>query len=376
MPGNSKKSPQNKQPKKKKRRVNSQKDTKGQSQCVETNNGGVSTLNSIYVQPPNTHSIGLNQSQTVMNMSSFQNPQSMQIPGAMPGAMSGAFGYSSPPPSQGMGVPFNFGQPITQMNVMPDWAKEMSETIKTMSQELGKLSSIEKTLSGIQLSVHNLETKVGTMESKLINCERSCTFLSNQYEDHKKELESAKSNVLGLQKRCTDLENKCKDYEIKSSKTHKKLLDLESRNMRENLVFHGLSENVNENCEVAVKQFCHEELKISDTEVGAMVFDRAHRIGRIDKLKPGAVRPIVVKFHRYSEREKVREIGYSMKDALKAKNLAVRPQLPSEVLENRKPLYPIFDEAKAKGSSVKFVLDRLYIDGKEYVPPVDAAKSK
>ena len=112
---------------------------------------------------------------------------------------------------------------------MPDWAKEMSETIKTMSQELGKLSSIEKTLSGIQLSVHSLEIKVGTMESKLINCERSCTFLSNQYEDHKKELESAKYNVLGLRKRFTDLENKCKDNEIKSSKTHKKLLDLESR---------------------------------------------------------------------------------------------------------------------------------------------------
>ena len=123
------------------------------------------------------------------------------------------------------------------------------------------------------------------MEGQLKNCEKACEFLGKQYEDQKNELKAAKSNISSLQKRCNDLEDTCKDYEMKASKTHKKLLDLESRNMRENLVFHGLPENVGENCETVVKEFCVEKLKLSATEVQAIVFDRVHRIGRADKVK-------------------------------------------------------------------------------------------
>ena len=107
-----------------------------------------------------------------------------------------------------------------------------------------------------------------------------------------------------------------------------------------------------------------------ESEVKDIVLDRVHRIGRIEKLKPNAIRPIVAKFNRNSDREKVRQLGFELKDALKGENKAVRPQLPSEVLENRKPLYSVMEKAKAEGSKVKFVLDKLYINGKEYKPPV------
>ena len=79
--------------------------------------------------------------------------------------------------------------------------------MKQMSKELSKLSSIEKIFSGIKLSVTSLENKVKTMESKLINCEKSCRFLSNEYADQTKEFNTAKRNVSKLQKRCTDLDS-------------------------------------------------------------------------------------------------------------------------------------------------------------------------
>ena len=366
MPGNDKKSPKNKQPRRKKRRVNSKTDTKEQSKTVQGDNRGVSTAN-VVTQPGSIHSV---------NMSTLQNPQPMQFQSSV----QPSFTYSPPPPPlQGMGTPYNFSQqaPVqVQMNAKPEWATEMIDTVKAMSKELGKLSVIEKTLNGIKVSVQNLESKVEGMEGQLKNCEKACEFLGKQYEDQKNELKAAKSNISSLQKRCNDLEDTCKDYEMKASKTHKKLLDLESRNMRENLVFHGLPENVGENCETVVKEFCVEKLKLTATEVQAIVFDRVHRIGRADKVKPGAIRPIVAKFHRYGEREKVREIGFGLKDTLKSENMAVRPQLPSEVLENRKPLYPAFEKAKAEGSKVKFVLDKLYINDKEYVPPKSAGDKK
>lgn len=301
-------------------------------------------------------------------MSQFQNPQPMQVAG-----MQGAW-YSPPPqgpgPTMGMGV----GQ---SMNYKPEWAVELIESMKQVKTELGKLGGIEKSLSNITLQISNLETKVGTVEAKVNNCEASCNFLSEKYENQKKELESAKTElktakteVTNLKSRCDTMEAKSREHQAESSKFQRKLYDLETRSMRENLVFHGLPETANENCELLVKAFCQEKLQMDPTEVNRVVFDRIHRLGRLDNLKPGNIRPIVAKFHRYSERERVRQAGYDKRDALKQDNMAVRAQLPQEVLDKRKPLYPVFEKAKNDGDRVRFVLDKLYINGREYVPPL------
>ena len=73
--------------------------------------------------------------------------------------------------------------------------------------------------------------------------------------------------------------------------------DLESRSMRENLMFYGIAEGGDdENCEGLVKSVSRDTFKV--TRAHQMLFDRAHRVGR----KSGAkVRPVVVKFHYYHE---------------------------------------------------------------------------
>ena len=63
-------------------------------------------------------------------------------------------------------------------------------------------------------------------------------------------------------------------------------------------------------------------------------FDRAHRLGGDNSKKP---RPIVVKFHYFSEREKVRLKSYEQdsKDRLKQAKLGVgelRPVKPHTIL--------------------------------------------
>ena len=64
-----------------------------------------------------------------------------------------------------------------------------------------------------------------------------------------------------------------------------------------------------------------------------------------------AVRPIVVKFHRYSDREKVRIRRYEKKDIQKTMKLSVRAQWPKNIMDKRKPLYSVFKI----GKDVKFV---------------------
>ena len=96
-----------------------------------------------------------------------------------------------------------------------------------------------------------------------------------------------------------------------------------------------------------------------------MTFDRAHRIGQ----KSGSrARPIVVKFHYYSEREAVRQSSFNFSEHLKSVNTGVGVQLPKAIRDARKPLYAKMKEAKDGGSNVRFVGKKLFIDSNEFVP--------
>ena len=81
------------------------------------------------------------------------------------------------------------------------------------------------------------------------------------------------------------------------------------------------------------------------------------------KLRPGSIRHIVDKLHRYNEREIIREKASELRYTLTAKNYTVKSQVPFDVMEKRKPLYSVFEAEKAKGNRCKFVSDKLYVNG-------------
>lgn len=88
----------------------------------------------------------------------------------------------------------------------------------------------------------------------------------------------------------------------KSAKLESKVADLESRSMRDNLLFYGVPEGgENEDCENLVRKVCAEHLKLNLQDVTNLVFDRVHRVGNASDNK---VRPIVAKFHYYKQRER------------------------------------------------------------------------
>ena len=82
------------------------------------------------------------------------------------------------------------------------------------------------------------------------------------------------------------------------------------------------------------------------------------------------VRPIVVKFHSYKDREMVREQAYTKRDSLREMRLSVREQWPRSVIDKRQSLYPIMSQERAKGKVVKLIRDKLYINGHLYTPSV------
>ena len=146
-----------------------------------------------------------------------------------------------------------------------------------------------------------------------------------------------------------------------------KMTDLESRSMRENLMFYGIEAGGdNEDCEQPVKGMYVDHLQMRGDNIHEMIFDRAHRVGQKSASK---IRPIVVKFHYYSERESVPQKSFKYTEHLKTVKIRVDVQLPKDVRDNRKPLYTKMKEVKDKGDDVKFVGKKLFIDGKEFVPP-------
>ena len=95
-----------------------------------------------------------------------------------------------------------------------------------------------------------------------------------------------------------------------------------------------------EECFEKIRTFVKDNLEFGE---GAARHIELDRMGR---NRDGAVRPIVVKFHRYGDREKVRIKGYNRREELTTKKLSVRAQSPKEIMDKRKPLYSIFMREK------------------------------
>ena len=77
------------------------------------------------------------------------------------------------------------------------------------------------------------------------------------------------------------------------------------------------------------------------------------------KATPGKTRPIVAKFERYQQREKVRMAG----PRLAGKKFGVSEQIPKEWQEKRKSLLPYFKEAMKQGKRAQFVGPKLLVEG-------------
>ena len=165
-----------------------------------------------------------------------------------------------------------------------------------------KLDQIERTVNVINMTVSDLEVKVNSIEPRVTEVEKSCSFISRENDDRKKELDRARTEVSKLRIDCISMQSDANSLRAKNAGLELKVTDLESRSMRDNLLFYGITEKgQHENCEGLVKDVCIETLGLP--EARNMSFDRVHRVGTFSKNK---VRPIVAKFHYFKEREVVR----------------------------------------------------------------------
>ncbi|CAC5387097.1 unnamed protein product [Mytilus coruscus] len=125
-----------------------------------------------------------------------------------------------------------------------------------------------------------------------------------------------------------------------------KVIEQQSRSMRENLIFKGVPDDYNpdEDTEAILKDF----------------------IKNLNQKNDKSPRGIVAKFERRKDRNMV--LSAAIQKLKNKKQFVVHEQYPIEIIERRRELVLILKDARTKGHEAVLKEDRLYIDKKRFYP--------
>ena len=190
--------------------------------------------------------------------------------------------------------------------------------------QINQLNTMSQKMSETTTKVNKIDSEVGSVKNKI-----------NEYSESVNYYNDICDNILGKN---TEFEDHFNELDEKLSLMDEKLLDIQWRSMRENLIFSGIKESITradeqEDCETRLRTFLREDMGISRS-IG---FDRVHRLGRFKpaQLRP---RPIVAKFTFYRDKEFVRQEAPKV---LIGTGYSVNEQFPQEIESRRKVLYPV-----------------------------------
>ena len=199
-----------------------------------------------------------------------------------------------------------------------------------------------------------VKSEVTDLKDKMKEMEKSMTSVVNE------NVQLTRDNS-SLEKRLRVTQGLLMQLQTKVAQQENQIIDLKTRSMRDNMVFSGIAETPNESWETTkstVTTFMKDVLAIPEDELKDIEIDRAHRLGTKQNDKP---RPIVAKFCKSSHKDAI----FKHVKNLKGKNeYSVNEQLPPEIQECRKRLWPKYKEAKRDTNvkEVKWNLDKLIID--------------
>ena len=245
----------------------------------------------------------------------------------------------------------NSGQNFTLASTMTDMI------VQQLQQVLERLTSVEGKLDGVFEKVQRLETALSGVKSDI-------TELQSKTTQMKKGTEDMDAGLNNLNMEVQELRIKIGENEKEIKLTNDRCLYQEVYNRRENLRFLGLPEvlSAEEVASEVIYQFLERELEIEGAR--DIEFQRVHGIG---KKKTGVSRPIIARFLRFPDRERIFRRAFEVRDDTEVR---VFTDLPKEIQERRKRQWPKLKKAREEGKLASFDKkepDKLYIDG-HFVP--------
>ena len=221
-----------------------------------------------------------------------------------------------------------------------------------------KLDHLTKTFESQTAAIKNVQSELNILRqenhAKIENLKNDIKKQGTEFKTVKDEVKSLRAEVAELQ--------------ADKSNSKRKLIDLEARGRRNNLLFFGIPEDKEEKAEEVLQKFIKDELKINS----APKFQRVHRLGRkapSPNIGRGKPRPIIACFNDFVEKENVRSKRYDLRAPL-----GMAEDFPLEIREARKSIASRVNEIRKSGKKVAIGYPcKLYV-GNVFDSEVDVTK--
>ncbi len=239
---------------------------------------------------------------------------------------------------------------IKQVNteVMDEFKKECFEPFK--AEVLGRISKVEKDLEKVPDSIKNVRDELA----------RSIEFTNNQVKTMDSRISTANADGSRRDTRINQLFDMIREERSERIKLKNKVVELEDRSRRDNLVVEGLSDEQNEkpaDIETKTRTFFKDKLNI-DT-ANKIVMGRCHRMG---PYQAGKARPTIVKFDLTQQRARVWNKG--MKLAANS-GYKVKENISKESESAKRQLFPFMKAARALNYYARIEGNKLVVRSRE-----------
>ncbi|XP_063418148.1 uncharacterized protein LOC134700894 [Mytilus trossulus] len=184
--------------------------------------------------------------------------------------------------------------------------KNTSKNTSTLTQMNDKLNSLTARVITVETDIVNVKSRVSDLEARSEGTGNLFDEVKSKICSLEKDIEQLKRNN-GDGNDSQSIKDELRKLESYNEKLKGKLLDMQCRSMKYNLIFTGLQEQRDENCEMKIRQFIHNEMKIQKP----LEFGNIHRFG---KSEPGKPRPIIARFLYYSDLDMVKKAGRNLRE--------------------------------------------------------------
>ena len=223
---------------------------------------------------------------------------------------------------------------------------EIDKALTKILERLGKLDLICEDIKNMKSDIIGLVDSLRATEHTAQEALSIATDSQTKVKELEKDLQAVK---LELQKAKND-----------NTTMREHIIKTEAQERRNNLIFEGCAEKVGENredCLDIVYKILGEQMEIDNPT--SIVIDRCHRMPAQSNQK---AKPIILKVHYFSDREKI----WNSRGKLKGSGIWINEDYPVEIKKRRQILQPIMRKARQDGLRSSLSYDRLYVAGKMY----------
>lgn len=244
----------------------------------------------------------------------------------------------------------------------------MADAYKSVVSKLDELLEdvrlIKSDIAEIKLDVTTVKTDIVVLKDTITELRDDVSGLKFDVSTLQTEIQNVKTESQLAFTQSTTALNKVQSLEAQLKLLHRdhmilkhRVIDGETHERRENLIFLGVKQAQYENCATKIKNVLKDVLKLPPQLVDEMKFQRCHRLH--SSLKP---QPIICRFLWCQDHERV----WAARQNLQNTNISLREHFPEEIERRRSTLFPILKRTRSLGHRATMVADRLIIDGNQY----------